>query len=81
MKTDEQYQGWTNSRTWNANWRLEQDERSYKEIVAVRKERTVTAAFVEGVFYHYFSILTFETWVKGKVNWQEIADNYNDQEY
>jgi len=80
VSVDEIYEGWTNSRTWNAAWLLEQDQPSYETISAIRKAGDkVLASRVKATFQA--RKLKLESWTIGAIDWQEIADNYNEQEY
>lgn len=75
----EEYQGWTNSRTWNVNWLIDQDKRANDMLAAIRKTRQVNIADMHNAFQ--IVPANPEKWVTGKTNWQEIVDFWNDKEY
>lgn len=81
MKPDEEYQGWSNSRTWSAAFLVGQEREAYEALSAIRMSgRQVTGDDVK----YWFNRLNLkhETWVSGRVNWQEIADDkYNKEDF
>lgn len=80
-KADEEYQGWTNSRTWSAAYLIMQERPIYEKLSAIVKGRPVTAQDVKscwGTMKHE----PIDRWTKGAINWQEIADShFNDEDY
>jgi hypothetical protein len=78
---NEEYQGWTNSATWSAAYLTNQERVIYERLVAIRKRGDkVTGADVYAGFTELN--LQLDKWVKGRVNWQEIADtHYNEETY
>lgn len=81
MKTDTEYQGWTNSRTWSAAYLVQQERPAYEFLVAIRKQgKLVTGNDVKAQFNRLK--LKTDNWTKGAINWQEIADtHYNNEDY
>lgn len=78
----EPYEGWNNSETWNVSWLLNQDVKAYEFLSGIRKQgKQVTVDDVKRAFVTRRQLIPKETWTKGGVDWQEIADNYNDEEY
>ena len=81
MKANEEYQGWTNSATWSAAYLVNQERIAYETLVAIRKAgKQVTGNDVK----EWFNKLKLkrDSWTRGKVNWQEIAEtHYNDNDY
>lgn len=74
------YQGWTNSKTWACNLYMEQEQIIYKKIVAIRKEREITAKDVENLWRNE-KHESCDNWTMGKINFQEIADSYNSKDF
>lgn len=82
MKTNNnEYQGWTNISTWSCAYLVQQERPAYEALVAIRKaDKQVTGNDVKEQFNRLN--LKKDTWTRGKVNWQEIADNhYNNEDY
>jgi len=81
MFEDKEYQGWTNSATWSAAYLVNQERIAYEALVVIRKAgKQVTGNDVK----EWFNKLKLkrDSWTRGKVNWQEIADtHYNDNDY
>lgn len=78
---NEEYQGWSNSKTWNVNWLIDQDRRANDFLSNIRKQRKVCVSDIIAAFALRGDLRTCEKWVKGKTNWQEIADFWNDRQF
>lgn len=74
------YQGWTNSKTWACNLYMEQEQIIYKKIVAIRKERLIKESDIKTLWYNE-KHAPCDNWTMGKINFQEIADNYNNKDF
>jgi hypothetical protein len=81
MQNIEEYQGWANSATWSAAYLTKQERVIYNRLSAIRKAcKQVTAKDVRYQFS--FLALRLDSWTKGAVNWQEIADtHYNNEDF
>lgn len=81
MKTNEEYQGWTNSATWSCAYLINQEKQAYDVLTGIRKQgKQVTGKDVKEQFTRLN--LKRDAWTKGVVNWQEIADtHYNQNDY
>ncbi len=77
----EEYQGWTNSKTWNYSWLIDQDIKSNKYLESIARQRKVTAEDLKTAFSLRADKVPFEKWVTGKVNYNEIAQEWNDKEW
>lgn len=76
-----EYQGWTNSKTWNVNFLINQDIKSNKYLEACAIQGVVTPKEVEIAFKIRIDKVPFEMWAIGVINWQEIADEWNDKDF
>jgi hypothetical protein len=78
------YQGWHNYETWNVALWFGNDERLYKMVLRAGGERPFTPAsaraLTERVFPHGTPDLKSMGGAKAyaKVDWQEIADDFNE---
>lgn len=75
------YQGWSNSATWSCAYLIQQEQSAYKAFVAIRKSgKLVTGDDIKREFKRLN--LKKDSWTKGPVNWQEIADDhYNGEDF
>lgn len=76
-----EYQGWTNSKTWNAAFLIDQDIKSNKYLEACAIQGIVTAQEVEIAFKMRLDKIPLEQGVFGVINWQEIANEWNDKDF
>jgi predicted small secreted protein len=78
---NEEYQGWTNSATWCIALYLMQERQIYEKLVKIVKERKVTSEDIK-TCWNTMKHEPKDSWTKGKVNWQEIADTeFNNEDY
>lgn len=75
------YNGWTNYETWNAVLWCDNDEYTYKERVRQGRWDEWTGDRVAAFFNEYFSTGTPDVPFSdfGKINWDEIARNWNSE--
>lgn len=76
-----EYQGWSNSKTWNVAFLIDQDIKANKYLEACAIQGIVTPKEVEIAFNMRLDKIPLETWTIGKVNWQEIANVWNEKEW
>lgn len=81
MKTEIEYQEWTNSATWSIAYLIMQERPIYEKLVAIVKVRPVTGNDVK-ICWNTMKHEAKDKWTRGAVNWQEIADtHFNDEDY
>jgi len=80
MEASTLYQGWTNSATWSCSYLVKQERAVYDVLSAICKAgKQVTGKDVKDQFDRLK--LKKDSWTKGKVNWNEIADSYNSEDW
>jgi len=80
QRMDEEYQGWTNYHTWNANlWSMD-DEEAYRYVVDHRPIDGYDVDTAEEVFSEFYPDGTpdMDGELPDDINWQEIADAWNE---
>lgn len=80
----EEYQGWTNWETWNMALWADNEEAMYKDRVATQKKiKKWDANSVKKFLLGYYPKGTPDMEPKeiSKVNWKEIADSFNEDEF
>jgi len=81
----ESYNGWTNWETWNMALWADNEEKIYKDRVAMQKKikswdkNSIKKWFMK--FYPKGSPDMDSPSELNKVNWQELADKFNDEEF
>lgn len=76
-----EYQGWSNSATWSVAYLIMQERPIYEKLVSIVKVRHVTANDIKEV-WNTMKHEPKDEWVRGKVNFQEIADtHFNNEDY
>jgi len=76
--SNEKYNGWTNRATWNVNLWIMNDEYSYRRIMANRPFTPEKAKSIILEMYPCGTVDMDSVDEMDNVNWQEIADAWNE---
>lgn len=82
---EKDYNGWTNWETWNTVLWLDNEYFIYQHRIEIQKKHQIwNKERIKTFFFIYFKEKTPDMENKKqmeKVNWKEIADNFNDEKF